>query len=409
MGSDFNKPRWAFGVCGFAGLRELGGGGICWGLIKKYNPIIFNKPRPRQPKTNHIRPHPHNSVLLHMSQNQPVILAIESSCDDTSIAVLKGLSVCSNVTASQQIHTEFGGVVPELASRAHQAHIVPAVQKALQDSGMKLSDITGIAYTQGPGLLGSLLVGASFAKGLALSLNLPLIPVNHMEAHVLALTLEGADCKNRPGIEFPFLCLTVSGGHSQLVWAENPMQIRVLGETKDDAAGEAFDKGAKMLGLGYPGGPIVDRMASIGVRGNHRFPLPKVEPMHFSFSGLKTSLLYWVQKNGRPKTEQDMANLLADYQEAIVDVLMKGLDEAQRYTSLPRVVLAGGVSANSRLRERVESWAQERGLELRIPQLSYCTDNGAMIGAAAYWKIKQGLVGSHADQAQARMPLPKHQ
>jgi N6-L-threonylcarbamoyladenine synthase len=344
-----------------------------------------------------------------MSQNQPVILAIESSCDDTSIAVLKGLSVCSNVTASQQIHTEFGGVVPELASRAHQAHIVPAVQKALQDSGMKLSDITGIAYTQGPGLLGSLLVGASFAKGLALSLNLPLIPVNHMEAHVLALTLEGADCKNRPGIEFPFLCLTVSGGHSQLVWAENPMQIRVLGETKDDAAGEAFDKGAKMLCLGYPGGPIVDRMASIGVRGNHRFPLPKVEPMHFSFSGLKTSLLYWVQKNGRPKTEQDMANLLADYQEAIVDVLMKGLDEAQRYTSLRRVVLAGGVSANSRLRERVESWAQERGLELRIPQLSYCTDNGAMIGAAAYWKIKQGLVGSHADQAQARMPLPKHQ
>jgi N6-L-threonylcarbamoyladenine synthase len=341
-----------------------------------------------------------------MKAKLPVILAIESSCDDTSIAILEGLNVCSNVTASQQIHAEFGGVVPELASRAHQQHIVPAVQKALWDSGKTLQDLTHIAYTQGPGLLGSLLVGASFAKGLALSKGLPLVPVNHMEAHVLALTLSDADYLQRPGIEFPFLCLTVSGGHSQLVWVSDPLTIQLLGETKDDAAGEAFDKGAKLLGLPYPGGPVVDRIAATGMLGTHRFPLPKVPAMHFSFSGLKTSLLYWIQKNGRPKSEQDLANLLADYQEAIIDVLMKGLEEARMYTKTPRVALAGGVSANSRLRVRVEEWANKHNIELRIPKLGYCTDNGAMIGAAAYWKIQHGLLGSHSDQAQARMPLP---
>jgi N6-L-threonylcarbamoyladenine synthase len=311
------------------------------------------------------------------------ILAIESSCDETAAAVCRDGIVLSNVIANQSVHEKYGGVVPELASRAHLQNIVPVLDLALQQSGIRLTEVDAIAFTQAPGLIGSLLVGSQFAKSLALALNKPLIAVHHMQAHVLA------NCIEDPKPAFPFLCLTVSGGHTQLVVAHSPSRLEVIGETLDDAAGEAFDKSAKMLGLPYPGGPLIDKYAKEGQGNRFPFAEPQIEGLNFSFSGLKTSVLYFLQKEtGKDPqfVQNNLADLCASIQKTIISILINKVIMAMVQTGLKRVCLAGGVSANSGLRAAFETAGVQNGWTTFIPKFEYCTDNAAMIALTAYYK-----------------------
>lgn len=334
-----------------------------------------------------------------------LILAIESSCDDTSCAVLRGKQVLSNVVSGQDVHSAYGGVVPELASRAHQAHIVPVVNEALKKAQVSKDDLSVIAFTSGPGLMGSLLVGTSFAKSLSLALDIPLIDVHHMRAHVLAHLIEGDNLKNP---EFPFLCLTVSGGHTQIVRVDSPLEMTVLGETIDDAAGEAFDKAAKLLGLPYPGGPEIDRRAALGNPDAITFSKPKVENLDFSFSGLKTSILYTLQaklKEDESYVRDHLDDICAAVQQTIIDILMDKLVKATKQTGIHRVAIAGGVSANRGLRNRLNELSKKNNWDLFLPPLEFTTDNAAMIGITGYFMWKAGQVADLSIAAKARMKL----
>ena len=314
------------------------------------------------------------------------ILAIESSCDDTSAAVIRDGVVLSNCVANQEVHQLYGGVVPEVASRAHQANIIPVVALALKKAGVTKTDLTAVAFTRGPGLLGSLLVGTSFAKALALSFDLPLIEVNHLTAHVLAHFAE------EPKPEFPFLCLTVSGGHTQIMEVRDFHDLEILGQTIDDAAGEAFDKSGKLLGLGYPAGPLIDKYARLG-QPRFPFPEPEVPGLNFSFSGLKTAILYFIKRETAANPDfitQNLHDICASIQERIVTILLKKLRKAARQTGIRAIAIAGGVSANSGLREALTAMGEQEGWTTYIPAFQYCTDNAGMIGVAAYYKYLRG-------------------
>lgn len=321
-----------------------------------------------------------------------IILAIESSCDDTGAAVIHNGKIQSNIVASQEIHEQYGGVVPELASRAHQQHILPVVDTAIKKAGIDKSQLSAVAFTQGPGLLGSLMVGASFAKSLALGLSIPVIGVNHLNAHVLAHFIDAEE------VGFPFLCLLVSGGHTQIVRVDSPQQMEILGKTRDDAAGEAFDKTAKMLGLPYPGGPLLDKLAQSGDAKKFSFPDSRVDALDFSFSGLKTSVLYFVrdQREQNPDfVEQNLNDICASIQHTIVSYLMRKLKKAAKETGITEIAISGGVSANSALRKAVQKEAEKSNWKVHIPALEYCTDNAAMIAQSAHF---QYLAGDFAQQ-----------
>ncbi|MDP4130539.1 MAG: tRNA (adenosine(37)-N6)-threonylcarbamoyltransferase complex transferase subunit TsaD [Bacteroidota bacterium] len=317
------------------------------------------------------------------------LLAIESSCDETAASVCRDGHILSNIVASQAIHSRYGGVVPELASRAHIQHIVPVVDQALILSGCDLSALNAVAFTQAPGLIGSLLVGSQFAKSLALSLNIPIIAVHHMQAHVLANLIRGStDQDELP--EFPFLCLTVSGGHTQIVICHSPGNLKVIGETMDDAAGEAFDKSAKMLGLPYPGGPLIDRYAASGNPLRFKFPEPSIPGLNFSFSGLKTAILYFLQEQqGRDPEfiEKNLPDICASIQLRIISILLNKLQKAAEETGIKEICLAGGVAANKGLREAFRETGGNRGWRTFIPKMEYCTDNAAMIAITGYYKF----------------------
>lgn len=333
------------------------------------------------------------------------ILGIESSCDDTSIAILQNRKILANVTANQKIHAEYGGVVPELASRAHQQNIIPTVEAALKQANIKLENLSGIAFTSGPGLLGSLLVGTSFAKSLSLALNKPLIEVNHMRAHILAHLIE-EDGQENP--EFPFLCLTVSGGHTQIVQVNSPYSMDLLGSTIDDAAGEAFDKAGKIMGLAYPAGPEIDRRAQLGDPLKFEFAKPKMPDFQFSFSGLKTSILYFLQKQMKEDPgfiDRELDNLCASIQHSIVTILMDKLKLAAQKTGINRIAIAGGVSANSGLREALLKEEAEGNWKVFIPSFQFTTDNGAMIAISGYYKYLQEDFSDLSIVASARKPL----
>lgn len=333
------------------------------------------------------------------------ILAIESSCDDTSASVLSNRKVLSNVIATQKIHEEFGGVVPELASRAHQQNIVPVVHQALDSANIDKKQLSAIAFTRGPGLMGSLLVGTSFAKSLALGLDIPLIEVNHMEAHILAHFIDGED-DSQP--EFPFLALTISGGHTQIVLVKDYFDMEILGETLDDAVGEAFDKSAKILGLPYPGGPLVDKNAQKGNPNAFPFPKPKVDGLNFSFSGLKTSILYFVQREAakNPKfVTENLEDVCASIQKTIIGILMDKLKKAVAQTDIQRIAIGGGVSANSGIRYALTNAENELGWGTYIPKFEYCTDNAAMIGIAGYLKYKREIFTNQGVTAKAKYSL----
>ncbi len=329
------------------------------------------------------------------------ILAIESSCDDTSAAVIRDGKVLSNCIANQEVHHQYGGVVPELASRAHQVNIIPIVDAALRQSGVSKGELKAVAFTRGPGLMGSLIVGVSFAKALALSLEIPLIEVHHMQAHVLAHFAE------HPHPAFPFLCLTVSGGHTQIMKITAPLEMEVLGHTIDDAAGEAFDKTGKILGLDYPAGPIIDRYAQEG-KAVYDFPEPQIPDLNFSFSGLKTSILYFLRdqlKENPNFIKDNMADICASVQTRIVSILMNKLQLAAEQTGIKEVAIAGGVSANSALRKALTEKGKELGWNTYIPQFEYCTDNAAMIGVTAYFKYQAGAFSSQEISPKARWGL----
>lgn len=315
------------------------------------------------------------------------ILAIESSCDETAAAVCRDGIILSNYIANQTIHEQYGGVVPELASRAHMQNIVPVVHAALQKANCELSAVNAIAFTQAPGLIGSLLVGAQFAKSLSLALNVPLIAVHHMQAHVLANLIED------PKPSFPFLCLTVSGGHTQIVLCESPYSLKVIGETIDDAAGEAFDKSAKILGLPYPGGPLIDKYAKQGNPKRFKFPEPQIPGLNFSFSGLKTAILYFLQENTANNSrfiEDNLADICASIQHRIVSILLNKVKKAAQQTGIKNICIAGGVSANSGLRNALTEMGQQYNWQTFIPAFQYCTDNAAMIAITGYYKYQQG-------------------
>lgn len=317
----------------------------------------------------------------------PTILAIESSCDDTSAAVLVDGVVRSNLVANQEVHRKYGGVVPEMASRAHLQHIVPVVSVALSQAGKSLEELDAIAFTQSPGLIGSLHVGAAFAKATAQALNKRLIAVHHMQAHVLAHFIED------PKPSFPFLCLTVSGGHTQLVLVHEPLRMEIIGQTLDDAAGEAFDKTAKMLGLPYPGGPLIDKYAREGNPEQFRFPMAGVPGLNFSFSGIKTSVLQFLDRQQRTAPDfiaQNLPDICASVQHTILNMLLQKLEQAAVQTGVRNIGIAGGVSANSGLRMAVTDLAKRHGWEAYIPRFEYCTDNAAMIGMAAHFKYLAG-------------------
>lgn len=321
-----------------------------------------------------------------------VILGIESSCDDTSAAVIKNGILLSNVTASQKVHEEYGGVVPELASRAHQQNIIPVVDTALKRAGVSKDELSAIGFTRGPGLLGSLLVGTSFAKGLALSLNIPLIDVNHLQGHVLAhFVSEGKPEERHP--QFPFLCLLVSGGNSQIIIVKDYNDMQIIGQTIDDAAGEAFDKCVKVMGGPYPGGPWLDKLANEGNPNAFSFAKPQIAGYDYSFSGLKTSFLYFLRDNLQQDPdfiEKNKADLCASLQTTIVDILMKKLRLAAKDTGIRQVAVAGGVSANSGLRNAFIEYGKRYGWDVFIPPFSYTTDNAAMIAQATYFKYQHG-------------------
>ncbi len=331
------------------------------------------------------------------------ILGIESSCDETSAAILQGDKILTNLIANQTIHSKYGGVVPELASRAHQQNIVPVVQQCLEQSGLQLSDLNAIAYTKGPGLLGSLLVGSSFAKGLSLATNLPLLEVNHMKAHILAHFID--DNSSIPSL--PFLCLTVSGGHTQIVLVKSPLEMEIIGSTLDDAAGEAFDKSAKMMGLPYPGGPLIDQYAKNGDPNRFHFKVGEMDNYNFSFSGLKTGILYFLRKE-KEKNEnfiaENLTDLCASIQHCIVGALLLKLEKAVKDFGISEVAIAGGVSANSYLRNSLKDKEKE-GWKVHIPKFEYCTDNAAMIAMAGKFLFEGKIFGALSNPPQARMPF----
>jgi N6-L-threonylcarbamoyladenine synthase len=337
------------------------------------------------------------------------ILAIESSCDDTSAAVLCNKKVLSNIVATQEIHKKYGGVVPELASRAHQQNIVPVVHQALAQANIDKKQLSAIAFTRGPGLMGSLLVGTSFAKSLALGLDIPLIEVNHMQAHILAHFIED---KEQQTPEFPFLAMTISGGHTQIVLVKDYFDMEILGETLDDAVGEAFDKSAKLLGLPYPGGPLVDKHAKLGNDKAFEFPKPKVPGLNFSFSGLKTSILYFIQKRTKENSEfisKNIDDICASIQFTILEILMDKLKLAVKQTGIKQIAIGGGVAANSGIRSRLKQAEQELGWKTYIPKFSYCTDNAAMIGIVGYLKFLEEDFAEQNIAAKARYKIGSSQ
>ncbi|MEM0932248.1 MAG: tRNA (adenosine(37)-N6)-threonylcarbamoyltransferase complex transferase subunit TsaD [Bacteroidota bacterium] len=337
-----------------------------------------------------------------MTTKNNYILGIESSCDDTSAAVLCNTKVLSNVVATQEVHKKYGGVVPELASRAHQQNIVPVVHQALAKANIDKKQLSAIAFTRGPGLMGSLLVGTSFAKSLALALNLPLIEVNHMEAHILAHFIKDEEMSIPP---FPFLAMTISGGHTQIVKVNHYFDMEVLGETLDDAVGEAFDKSAKLMGLPYPGGPLVDQYAKMGNPHAFLFPKPKVKGLNFSFSGLKTSILYFLQRETRSNpnfAQENLEDICASIQYTILEILMEKLKDAAEQTGIKHIAIGGGVAANSGIRARLENARENLGWTTYIPKFQYCTDNAAMIGIVGYLKFLENRFTDQTVAAKAR-------
>jgi N6-L-threonylcarbamoyladenine synthase len=340
-----------------------------------------------------------------LTPKQTYILGIESSCDDTAAAVIKNGVILSNVVATQSIHQEYGGVVPELASRAHQQNIVPVVQLALQKANIDKKQLNAIAFTRGPGLMGSLLVGTSFSKSLAMGLEIPLIDVNHMQAHILAHFIKS---EGHTTPRFPFLALTISGGHTQIVKVTNHFEMVVIGQTLDDAVGEAFDKSAKILGLPYPGGPLIDKYSKLGNPKAYPFPKPKVGPLDFSFSGLKTSVLYFVERNVKEDSEfinKNLNDICASLQYTIVNYLMDKIKNAVKHTGINEVAIGGGVSANSGIRNALKAAEKNFGWKVHIPKLEFCTDNAAMIAMVGELKYKQQLFASNDVIANARMKL----
>lgn len=338
-----------------------------------------------------------------MSYKDVFILAIESSCDDTAAAVLHNNKVLSNVVAGQKIHEEYGGVVPELASRAHQQNIVPVIDSALKKANINKKQLSAIAFTQGPGLMGSLLVGTSFAKSLSLALNIPLIAVNHMHAHILAhfIDEEGFD---KP--EFPFIALTISGGHTQIVKVNSFFDMEIIGETTDDAVGEAFDKSAKIMGLPYPGGPLIDKYAKEGNPKKYQFTKPKIDGLNFSFSGLKTQILYFIQKNVAENPnfiEENRNDICASIQHTIIEILMDKLKLAVTETSIKQIAIGGGVSANSGIRETLKNAEGKYGWKTFIPKFEYTTDNAAMIGIVGYQKFLEDKFNDSSVISKARI------
>jgi N6-L-threonylcarbamoyladenine synthase len=329
------------------------------------------------------------------------ILAIESSCDDTSASVIQDGKIISNIVATQEVHEKYGGVIPELASRAHQQNIIPVVQQALEQAKVSKNELNAVAFTRGPGLLGALLVGTSFAKSFALGLDIPLIEVNHMQAHILAHFID------EPKPKFPFLCLTVSGGHTQIVQVNSAADMEILGETKDDAVGEAFDKSAKIIGLPYPGGPLIDKNAKLGDENRFTFAEVNTPGLDFSFSGIKTAILYFLRdqkKLNENFIEENMNDICASIQRNLIDLLMKKLKKAVKETGIKRVAIAGGVSANSGLRSRLKQYKIELGWEVFIPDFKYCTDNAGMVAAAGYFKY---LANDFSDQSVSPNPRLK--
>lgn len=340
-----------------------------------------------------------------MVSKNTYILGIESSCDDTSAAVICNGKVLSNIVANQEIHAKYGGVVPELASRAHQQNIVPVVQQAIEQAGINKGDLNAISFTKGPGLMGSLLVGTSFAKSLAMGLNIPLIDVNHMQAHILAHFIEEENTNFPP---FPFVCLTISGGHTQIVKVSNYFEFEILGETIDDAVGEAFDKSAKILGLSYPGGPLVDTYAQQGNPKAFSFTKPKVGDLDFSFSGLKTGILYFIQKKlqDNPRfIQENLYDICASIQYTIVEILMDKLKNTVQKTGIKHIAIAGGVSANSEIRKRLQLAQNQWGWTTYIPKFEYTTDNAAMIAIAGYLKYLNKNYADISVKATARLKV----
>lgn len=316
------------------------------------------------------------------------ILAIESSCDDTACAILKNDQVLSNVVAGQEVHKQYGGVVPELASRAHQSHIVPVVDQALTKAGITKEDLSAIAFTRGPGLMGSLLVGSSFAKSLALSLNVPLIDVHHMQGHILAHFIDNGT--DQP--QFPFIAVTISGGHTQIVKVTDYHEMEVIGTTQDDAIGEAFDKSGKMLGLGYPAGPQIDQLAKEGDPKKFPFPVPKAPDLNYSFSGFKTAVLYFIQREEKKNPDfikENLVDICASIQHTLIKILFQKIEKAVQQTGIKSVAIGGGVSANSGIRSKLKSY-EKKGWNTFIPPFEYTTDNAAMIGISGYFKHLEG-------------------
>ncbi len=328
-----------------------------------------------------------------------IILGIESSCDDTAAAVLKDGEVLSNCVANQTVHKAYGGVVPEVASRAHQVNIVPVVDQALQQAGVQKGDLSAVAFTRGPGLIGSLIVGVTFAKTLAMSLGIPIIEVDHMQAHVLAHFAEA------PKPVFPFLCLTVSGGHTQIVLVKAPLEMEIIGKTLDDAAGEAFDKTGKIIGLQYPAGPLIDKLAQKG-SAIYTFAEPQVKDLDFSFSGVKTSILYFLKKQVKDNPnfiKENMEDICASVQHRIVTILMNKLIKAADQTGIGEIAIAGGVSANSALRKALKEEGEKSRWNTFVPHVQYCTDNAAMIAVAGHFKYQQGLFANQSVAPAARL------
>lgn len=331
---------------------------------------------------------------------EPTILAIESSCDETSAAVIRGGKVLSNVIATQAVHEKYGGVVPELASRAHQQNIIPVVTQALSVANVNKSDLNAVAFTRGPGLLGALLVGSSFAKSFALGLNIPLIDVNHMQAHILAHFIDD------PKPNFPFLCLTVSGGHTQIVLVKDHLDMEIIGHTTDDSVGEAFDKTAKMLGLPYPGGPMLDRTAAQGNAKAFAFPVGNMPGYDFSFSGIKTSVLYFLKdktKNNPNFVQENLSDICASVQYTLIKTLLKKVVQAAKDLGIKEVAIAGGVSANSGLRQTLQDYAEKYGWNVYIPAFQYCTDNAGMIAITAHYQYLKGGFANQYVSPEPRM------
>ena len=339
---------------------------------------------------------------------ETLILGIESSCDETAAAVLRGSCELSNVIADQSlIHRYYGGVVPELASRAHQQKIIPVVEEALRQANITKNELHAIAFTRGPGLMGALLVGVSFAKAFAMGLSIPIMDVNHMQGHVLAHFIRKKN-ENKPLPSFPFLCLIVSGGHTQIVKVDDYLTMTIIGQTRDDAAGEAFDKSAKILGIPYPGGPLIDKMSKTGNPKKFLFPTPHVEGLDFSFSGLKTAILYFIRdeiKKDENFIQKNMADICASIQHSIVSILMKKLRTAIKLTGIHEIAIAGGVSANSALRQSINTLSETDVCNVYIPPFEYCTDNAAMIAITGYYKFQKGLFADQNITPLPRMPF----